>query len=205
MTKTGKSRFSYNPKNKLSEITDTRGRKTKYEYGETKLLKVKYDTGKEITFGYLNNNITLVKEEKNALRTNLSYNANKLSSVNNYSTIDGIPKTNTSEVSSLISSTTITYSQTANTIMNYVTITEDSHAEKYIFDSNRNCSAHYVSENGVVTKAEQYEYVPYWKGTAAQSNPRSVTKYAKKDTLYKTALTSFVFTVGDTETTTLDH
>lgn len=198
-------RFSYNPKNKLSEITDTRGRKTKYEYGETKLLKVKYDTGKEITFGYLNNNITLVKEEKNALRTNLSYNANKLSSVNNYSTIDGIPKTNTSEVSSLISSTTITYSQTANTIMNYVTITEDSHAEKYIFDSNRNCSAHYVSENGVVTKAEQYEYVPYWKGTAAQSNPRSVTKYAKKDTLYKTALTSFVFTVGDTETTTLDQ
>lgn len=89
--------------------------------------------------------------------------------------------------------------------MNYVTITEDSHAEKYIFDSNRNCSAHYVSENGVVTKAEQYEYVPYWKGTAAQSNPRSVTKYAKKDTLYKTALTSFVFTVGDTETTTLDQ
>ena len=157
------------------------------------------------TFGYLNNNITLVKEEKNALRTNLSYNANKLSSVNNYSTIDGIPKTNTSEVSSLISSTTITYSQIANTIMNYVTITEDSHADKYIFDSNRNCSAHYVSENGVVTKAEQYEYVPYWKGTTAQSNPRSVTKYAKKDTLYKTALTSFVFTVGDTETTTLDQ
>lgn len=104
-------RFSYNPQNRLSEITDTRGRKTKYEYGETKLLKVKYDTGKEITFGYLNNNITLVKEEKNALRTNLSYNANKLSSVNNYSTIDGIPKTNTSEVSSLISSTTITYQQ----------------------------------------------------------------------------------------------
>ena len=89
--------------------------------------------------------------------------------------------------------------------MNYVTITEDSHADKYIFDGNRNCSAHYVSENGVVTKAEQYEYVPYWKGTAAQSNPRSVTKYAKKDTLYKTALTSFVFTVGDTETTTLDQ
>ena len=198
-------RFSYNPQNRLSEITDTRGRKTKYEYSEKKLLKVKYDTGKEIAFGYLNNNITLVKEEKNALRTNLSYNANKLSSVNNYSTIDGIPKTNTSEVSSLISSTTITYSQIANTIMNYVTITEDSHADKYIFDSNRNCSAHYVSENGVVTKAEQYEYVPYWKGTAAQSNPRSVTKYAKKDTLYKTALTSFVFTVGDTETTTLDQ
>ena len=198
-------RFSYNPQNKLSEITDTRGRKTKYEYGETKLLKVKYDTGKEITFGYLNNNITLVKEEKNALRTNLSYEGNKLCYIYNYSTINGIPKTNTSEVSSLISSITITYSQIANTIMNYVTITEDSHAEKYIFDSNRNCSAHYVSENGVVTKAEQYEYVPYWKGTAVQSNPRSVTKYAKKDTLYKTPITSFAFTVGDTETTTLDQ
>lgn len=89
--------------------------------------------------------------------------------------------------------------------MNYTLVTEDTNKEKYIFDSERNCTAYYLEENGVVTTAEQYEYVPYWKGTTAQDDPKSIVTQAKKDTLYKTALNSFIFAEGDTETTTLDQ
>ena len=198
-------RFSYNPQSKLTEITDTRGRKTRYEYSGSKLSKVKYDSGTEFTISYSNNNIKSITEAKNALKTNLSYLNNQLRYIYNYSTIDGIPKTNISEELSLISSIVITYTQATSTGANTVTVTEENHAEKYIFDVEGNCTGHYTSENGIVTEAEEYEYEPYWKWSEKQSNPRSVTKYAQRDSLNKTPMSSFTFTAEVTETTTLDQ
>ena len=198
-------RFNYNPQSKLTEITDTRGRKTRYEYSGSKLSKVKYDSGTEFTISYSNNNIKSITEAKNALKTNLSYQNNQLRYIDNYSTINGIPKTNISEELGLISSIVITYTQATSTGTNTVMVTEENHAEKYIFDAEGNCTGHYTTENGIVTEAEEYEYEPYWKGSEKQSNPRSVTKYAQRDSLNKTPMSSFTFTAEVTETTTLDQ
>ena len=55
-------RFNYNPQSKLTEIKDTRGRKTRYEYSGSKLSKVKYDSGTEFTISYSNNNIKSITE-----------------------------------------------------------------------------------------------------------------------------------------------
>ena len=66
---------------------------------------------------------------------------------------------------------------------------------------NGSLSACYVEENGVVTKAEQYEFQSYWNGNMPQDNPRSVTKTAAPSSLYKVGLDSYSFVAGDTETT----
>lgn len=63
----------------------------------------------------------------------------------------------------------------------------------------------YVEENGVITKAEQYEFQSYWNGNMPQDNPRSVTKTAAPSSLYKVGLESYSFVTGDTETTVLDQ
>ena len=57
----------------------------------------------------------------------------------------------------------------------------------------------------MVTNAEQYEYVSYWNGTTAQSNPRKVIKKASKASLYIDSLDTYGFVVGETETTTLNQ
>lgn len=66
---------------------------------------------------------------------------------------------------------------------------------------NGSLSAYYVEENGVVTKAEQYEFQSYWNGNMPQDNPRSVTKTAAPSSLYKVGLDSYSFVAGDTATT----
>lgn len=179
--------FTYTPKNKLSAITDTRGRKVIYGYDTTgeKLEKIKYDTGKEVNISYFNDNIASVEEMADALKTTLSYEGNKLRYIYNYSTINDIPKTNTSAVTKLLSLITISYFQATNTDMNYTLVTEDTNKEKYIFDSERNCTAYYLEENGVVTTAEQYEYVPYWKGTTAQDDPKSIVTQQRRTRFIK--------------------
>ena len=59
-------------------------------------------------------------------------------------------------------------------------------AERYYFDASGNCTGYRKANFDVarnqylVGVTEEYEHVPYWNGTTAQANPRSVTKTAKK-------------------------
>lgn len=89
--------------------------------------------------------------------------------------------------------------------MDNVLVTGKNYREKYIFNLNGSLSACYVEANGVVTKAEQYEFQSYWNGNMLQDNPRSVTKTAAPSSLYKVGLESYSFIVGDTETMVLDQ
>ena len=194
----GKSvEFSYNPSNQLTGITDTRGRRIAYTYGSSSLT-ISYDTGKRVTLEFSGDNLSSVKEEKCKLKTKLTYSGNVLIKAAQYSLVSEIGLTNSSEKETLQSTLEIAYKN------GYTTLTEGAVRERYYFNQEGNCTEYRKEENGVVTEAEQYEYVPYWKGTTKQTNPRNVIKQAEISTLNKKSLENYTFSAGDTETTTLD-
>ncbi len=198
--------FNYTPNNKLSCIIDSRGRKTSYMYKtDGKLEKVIYDTGEEITFGYDGVNIDFVQEAKNKLQSNIEYVGGKPNRICHYSTVGQVSHGDSTEATVFMGNTQLSFVQNTNGTMNYVTIIQDEVKGRYYFNADNNVREYRLDENGVVTKAEQYEYVPYWNGSATQSNPRSVTIQAHKDSLYQKNLDQYTFVAGDTETTVLDQ
>ena len=196
--------FAYTGNNKLSSITDAQGRKTCYEYTGTKLTAIKYDTGEKLILGYTNNNITSVVEQKNKLWANIAYTLNRPTYIKNYLIKDISKEVNINNAIEL-EMLSVSFVQKTNLTMNYVTLTNDKIRERYYFDNNNNLCEYRLEKDGVVTQAEQYEYISYWNGTTMQNNPRSVTKKAKKSSLFTNTLDGYSFVVGDTETTTLDQ
>ena len=196
--------FAYTGNNKLSSITDAQGRKTCYEYTGSKLTAIQYDTGEKLILGYTNNNITSVVEQKNKLWSNIAYTLNRPTCIKNYLIKDITEEVNTNNAIEL-EILSISFAQKVNLTMNQVTLTNDKLRERYYFDDNNNLCEYRLEKDGVVTQAEQYEYVSYWNGTTMQSNPRSVTRKAKKSSLFTNTLDGYSFVVGDTETTTLDQ
>lgn len=99
----------------------------------------------------------------------------------------------------------LTIRLTATCIRLNTTITADGAKERYYFNTDNNLKEYRLEEGGVMSKAEQYVYNPYWKGSTKQRDPKVVTTSTTKESLRGKALTNFVFTAGDTETTTLDQ
>ena len=187
--------FSYTPDNKLSCITDRNGRNTRYVYDSGSNLKeVIFDTGEKINITYYGNYITSIAEEKNNLYAKVLYNGSKPSAIINGSSVD-----------TDIDTVYFSFVQNNNSTMNYVTITTDKSKERYYFNADNNLKEYRMEEGGVMSKAEQYVYNPYWKGSTKQSDPKVVTTSTTKESLRGKTLTNFVFTAGDTETTTLDQ
>ena len=197
--------FAYSATNKLSCVTDVHGKKVFYEYSGSKLTAIKYDTGEKLVLSYQNGNISSVVEEKKKLQTNITYTGNKPTNIYNYSLINKVCKGASNNTTVLLETISLSFVQKASLMMNYVTITNDKTRERYYFDGNNNLSEYRLENDGFVTNAEQYEYVSYWNGTTAQSNPRSVIRKAAKSSLYAKSLDAYSFVSGETETTTLDQ
>ena len=197
--------FAYSATNKLSCVTDAHGKKVFYEYSGSKLTAIKYDTGEKLVLSYQNGNISSVVEEKKKLQTNITYTGNKPTNIYNYSLINKVCKGASNNTTVLLETISLSFVQKASLMMNYVTITNDKTRERYYFDGNNNLSEYRLENDGFVTNAEQYEYVSYWNGTTAQSNPRSVIRKAAKSSLYAKSLDAYSFVSGETETTTLDQ
>lgn len=196
--------FAYTGNNKLASITDVQGRKTCYEYTGTKLTAIKYDIGEKLILGYTNNNITSVVEQKKKLWTNIAYSLNRPTYIKNYLIKDISKEVNINNAVEL-EILAISFLQKTNLTMNHVTLTNDKIRERYYFDDINNLCEYRLEKDGVVTQAEQYEYISYWNGTTMQTNPRSVTRKAKKSSLFTNSLDGYNFVVGDTETTTIDQ
>lgn len=199
--------FSYTPDNKLSCITDRNGRNTRYVYDSGSNLKeVIFDTGEKVNITYYENYITSIAEEKNKLYANISYSGGKPTVITNRSSVDnGVKDEESSSPSTVIDTVNLTFVKNSDLTMNYVTISTDKSRERYYFDEDNNAKEYRLEEGGVMSKAEQYVYNPYWKGSTKQSDPKVVTTSTTKESLRGKTLTNFVFTAGDTETTTLDQ
>ena len=199
--------FSYTPDNKLSCITDRNGRNTRYVYDSGSNLKeVIFDTGEKVNITYYENYITSIAEEKNKLYANISYSGGKPTVITNRSSVDnGVKDEESSSPSTVIDTVNLTFVKNSDLTMNYVTISTDKSRERYYFDGDNNAKEYRLEEGGVMSKAEQYVYNPYWKGSTKQSDPKVVTTSTTKESLRGKTLTNFVFTAGDTETTTLDQ
>ena len=198
--------FAYTSDNHLSSITDARGNKTTYVYDSgANLLRAKYDTGENIEIAYSGNNISTIGEDKRKSLAEIIYFAGKPSVIKNYNTINGIPKDKSLDLLPLLDKVEFSFVQNDNSTMNYVTITADGAKERYYFNTDNNLKEYRLEEGGVMSKAEQYVYNPYWKGSTKQSDPKVVTTSTTKESLRGKTLTNFVFTAGDTETTTLDQ
>ena len=187
--------FSYTSNNKLSCITDRNGRNTRYAYdSKFNLKEVIFDTGKKVNFTYYGNYITKISEEKNNLYAKVLYSGGKPSAIINGSSVD-----------TDIDTVYFSFIQNNNSTMNYVTISTDKSKERYYFNADNNLKEYRLEEGGVMSKAEQYVYNPYWNGSSKQSDPKIVTISTTKESLRGKTLTNFAFIAGDTETTTLDQ
>ena len=203
-------RFSYRVADGLLDcIIDSCGRKTEYDYADGKLTEIKRFDGKAYKISYTTdsyNNIAAVENETDKLKATLGYSGNKLISITQYSTVVGISMYNITDGSRQISTINIDYSDdNINDLITHVQINYEQSKERFSFDTDCNLKSYYREENGAVVEAEQYEYVPYWKDQIKQSNPCKVIKKAKKSSLYVTPLSSYIFSVGDTETTILNQ
>ena len=196
--------FSYNKKDQLVSITDARGRKTCYAYTDGRLSKITLPGGKNLSLSYSSERLSsVVSDDK--LQSTFSYSGNKLCETALVSTAGRITKEGAAGSGAQIETVSVAYVSGADGKIDSATIEQDRNKEKYLFDANGSPSAHYVEENGVVTSAEQYEYVPYYVGTTVQSNPRTVERKAAESCLYSAPLASFVFAAGETVTVTLDQ
>ncbi len=202
--------FFYNRADKLSAIQDVNGRQIRYTYDDNGwLTEIKDDNGIHLELTYdASGNICIVTEKKQQLKSTLTQTNNTLSIVNeslvNVVKLDEMPTDATFE-SGILSRYNFEFVKNEHQGMDYVLVTTDKYRERYVFGLNKSLTEYYLEENGVVTKAERYEYQSYWNGNMPQDNPRSVTRQAKKSSLHKYGLDSYVFEEGDSERTTLNQ
>ena len=190
--------FTYNSKGRLSYITDIYGNVTRYIYDGSVLSAVNFDTGENISLVYLNKNIIEVIEEKNKLKTTISYLNNKPNLISNYINAVKINNGEITEGQTYVETITLTfeYSLYGDMITN---MRNGKVAERYYFNAVGYLTEYRVEEDKVVTKAEKYLYVPYWIGSGEQPDPRKVTTKADKTCLYTTTLDNFVFVDGESK------
>lgn len=204
--------FEYNARNRLSCITDTRGRKTRFSYiGDTILSSISFDTGENLTIDYSGNNIYTLKEAKRGLKTYCYYSYNRPTCFIHYSMANNISVNGSTAGEQFIIETQIVYNPSGSYPLTSTTITDNLTAERYYFDANGNCTGYRkadwdtASDKYLVTEAEGYTHKPYWIGSVRQNEAKEVTVKAERSTLNKTPLDSYVFAVGETETTEIDQ
>lgn len=204
--------FGYNEKNQLTAITGVRGRKTCFTYNSSNVLTdIVYNTGENLTITYSNNNIYSLKETKNGLLTYIYYSYNRPTQISHYSTVDNIAVDGETTGNKFISQVIIAYNPYSSYPITSTTVTDNLVAERYYFDASGNCTGYrkadfdIASNQYLVSVAEQYTHNPYWIGSEQQSDPKEVVITAARSSLNNTALDSYSFVSGDTETTVIDQ
>ncbi len=205
--------FNYNENNQLTRITDVRGRSTCFTYNSSnQLIGIAYDSGENITLAYSGNNISSIKEAKKGLISYISYSYNRPIQITHYSTVDDISLDSISTGSNkFISQCMIAYVPSGSYPITNTTVTENLTMERYFFDNGGNCTGYRkalfdsASQQYLVSEAENYTHNPYWIGSEKQSDPKEVVISAAKSSLNITALDSYSFVAGDTETTHIDQ
>mgnify|MGYP005757996245 FL=1 len=202
-------RFSYRDSDNLLEsITDTRGRRVSYDYRGAELTKICYGDGRETELVCSDGRLQKVLDSAGKEQAVFTYNGGKIDKITTQSTVKKISSEGVeTQTAQEIDSTAFAYTfASGNVKVSSTLITGKSgNREKYIFDSDGNCTEYRKEEGGVVTEAEQYEYEPYWKGTVKQSNPHRTVKQARLEDLNKKPLESFIFTADYTETAKLNE
>ena len=205
----------YNMKNPmLSSITDSRGRVIEYDYGDFldrqpyrlysinfrklntdgtagaiyKKISLEY-TKTDIIFDYIITSVSSSDGEKCVL----DYNG-KLNSITKYATIDKIPDGASLAQAEENIITTVNIQCAAQPYQTVIT-DEDGNKEIYRFSTDKTLSEYYQEVNGLVVKAERYEYEPY-------TNRKTIK--ATRNSLNKKSFNDYVFEEGETTTTLLD-
>ena len=156
------------------KIVDGRGRKIAYTYNGGLLKTITYPDETTLTFEYSSiDGITSITDS-NGKKTNFVYTNGKLTSVKNYA-VQGSTET-------LLTEYTVAYAPTKTTI------TAKNREEVYNFTDGK-LKSYAEAFNGRVIEAEIYSYTPY--------STKHIERAIKK-TLNKSALSSFVFTKGET-------
>ena len=197
--------FAYRPSDNLLEtITDTRGRRAYFAYNDDKNLQViRRDDGTELTLSYNGGRLQQVTNGKTNDQTVFTYNGGKIYKISTLG--KAVVATDEEQLIQEASYSEFAYTTDGVKVSAVIIKEKSGDREKYIFGTDGNCTAHYVEQGGKVTSAEQYEYVPYWKGTEKQTNPHRTVKQAKKEALYQSALESFTFEADYTETAELNE
>ena len=192
--------FNYLSDGKLSSIVDTKGVITKYEYDNSgKLISIKND--KEYSIEYnVNGKPLSITENISKEKSVLAYNNIGLNKIENYSL-----ETDENGDNLILDSLSIDYVLNASgEYVDVVTISNEHQRERYYLNY-RNLYEYRLEENGVVVKAQKYDYVPYWQGSEIQENPREVVINAKKSSLFTTDLDNYIFVEGEEKTTVLNE
>ncbi|MDE7395565.1 MAG: hypothetical protein K2M95_05570 [Clostridiales bacterium] len=182
--------FAYNSEGLLASVTDVRGRKTKYSYGLGRLCSVSLPNGEKITLSYNDTQLSAIGSSKEA--ASLSYDDVCLAGVTYKSLQTQIGHDEMQNGITVLSSLSIAYTDTQTTVTASADVTT---VETYRFGEKGGLLEYYLEEDGVVTKAERYDYEQY---------SRDNTICAKNETLYKSPLSAFEFVAGEYENTTLN-
>lgn len=197
--------FNYNEMNELTSITDTRGRNTRFSYNATnQLVSITWDTGEELEFSYVTDKILSLEEKKNGLKTSISYLNNRVSRFSHELLKKKIANGKCEGFSRSLSQMSFLYNLTSEGEISHVLIEENPIKEDYYFNTQGACTEYTLREDGVYTKAEKYEYTPYWIGNEKQTNPKYESKRVKKEYLYGSTIAYDTDKI-DVETTTLDQ
>ena len=167
-------KIDYDAKNTYPvKIADGRGRKVAFTYDGSLLKTITYPDETTLTLEYSSiDGITAIVNSVGK-KTNFFYTNGKLTSVKNYA-VQGYKET-------LLTEYTIDYAT------NKTTITAKNGEEIYDFNNGK-LSGYTEVFDGKVIQAERYSYTPY--------EAKHIER-AKKNTLNKSALSSFVYTKGE--------
>ena len=167
-------KVDYDSKNTYPvKIADGRGRQIAYTYVGSLLKTITYPDETKLTFEYSSTDGITSITDSNGKKTNFVYTNGKLTSIKNY--VVQYP------TETLLSEYTIAYDT------NKTTITAKNVDEIYKF-TNGKLSSYTEVFDGKVVQAEKYSYTPY--------KDKHIER-AKKNTLNKSTLSSFVYTKGE--------
>ena len=195
-----KMEFYYNDKEMLVSIIDTTGSITSYEYVNSYVLRK--IIGANGTVELKNYAVESSKFSVTNVDCNLSalfdLNATSSKKISQYSISHAEDVEETSREQYLLCEHELTCSSDEDFYVSQIHEKKANITEKYCFTKTGylHCTGYYLEEDGVVTRAEQYQTIPYWSGRVKNSEPKTVTKYAQKSLLNTTSLEEFVF--GDT-------
>lgn len=193
--------FKYNHKGVLSSVTDVRGKRTTLTYNSGSTV-IKYANGKSITLAISNiatnnskvsyANITEITAHDKA-KVKLTYDRMLLTGIEYYSLFNSIAHGSVVSGNNKLSSTAIAYTPNQTVVTTTGDVTQK---ETYKFNNVGNLAEYYVEKDNKVVQAEKYDYEKY---------KRDNVQYAKKDTLNKTALSSFAFVADEYTNVALDQ
>ncbi len=193
--------FKYDHKGVLSSVTDVRGKRTTLTYNSGSTV-IKYANGESITLAISNiatnnskvsyANITEITAQDKA-KVKLTYDRMLLTGIEYYSLFNSIAHGSVVSGNNKLSSTTIAYTPNQTVVTTTGDVTQK---ETYKFNNVGNLAEYYVEKDNKVVQAEKYDYEKY---------KRDNVQYAKKDTLNKTALSSFAFVADEYTNVALDQ